>query len=122
MRKERRNKEKTGRQLTCLLIVTEERKADLLKPPAEWRNGQEEWLLKPFRTRTCGLSPELQQFLRRVQLPVLAGVMQRHVRVRALLALVNLAGIKRLRVHMDADRPLIELRQIQHLVHRLQRI
>jgi hypothetical protein len=31
MREERRNKEKTGRQLTCLLTVTEERKADFLR-------------------------------------------------------------------------------------------
>src|SRR5260370_381844 len=70
----------------------------------------------------CGRTFRLQQFFRRVELAVLAGVVERRVAVRAFLPQVNFSGLEGLRVHVNADRTLLEFRQIQHLVHRLQRI
>src|ERR1700730_15896359 len=62
----------------------------------------------------------LQQFFGGVELTVLAGVVQRSVAVGALFTQVNLASLNGLGVHVNADRALVEFREIEHLVHRLQ--
>src|SRR6267154_591229 len=56
----------------------------------------------------CGLTPWLQQFFRGIELAVLAGVVQRCVRIGALLAQIDFAGVEGLGIHVNADRPLVE--------------
>src|SRR5712671_7479748 len=58
----------------------------------------------------CGLTRWLQQCFRGIELAVLAGVVQRCVRIGALLAQIDFAGVEGLGIHMNADRPLVEFR------------
>src|ERR1700738_4790594 len=93
---QRAGKKKSGDHrtaTTCLLALAGRRAGELV---SQIENGAGAKALKRFRPRSYGLSRQLQQFLGWVQLPVLAGVVQRHIRVRALLPLVNLADVKRL--------------------------
>ena len=53
----------------------------------------------------------LQQLLGGVEFSVLAGVVQRDIRVGALLALVNFASVERFRIHVNAYRALVKFLQ-----------
>src|SRR5271169_6147356 len=72
--------------------------------------------------RQWELSSPSEQFFVGVELPELAGVVQRNVGVGALFALVDLANIERFGIDVDTDGALFELRTIQYLVHRFERI
>src|SRR5215471_9218310 len=48
--------------------------------------------------------------------------MQGHVGIGALILQINLAGVKGLRIDVDADRALAVFGEVQHLVHRFERI
>ncbi len=64
----------------------------------------------------------LQQLFVGVELAVLAGVVKGDVAVCAFFTLVNFATVERLRVDVDADGALLEFRQVQDLMDRLQGI
>ena len=66
--------------------------------------------------------PELQERFGGIEAAVFAGVMKGRVAISALFALVNLAGIERLGIDVDADGALMEFGKIEHLVNGLQRI
>jgi len=57
-----------------------------------------------------------------VEFAVLGGVVERDVAVGAFFELVDLAGVERLRVDVNADGPLIVLGEIENLVDRFERI
>jgi hypothetical protein len=76
----------------------------------------------PVTTTTCGYarcefycvakSPGavLDQFFVGIELAVLAGVVQRDIRIRTLFALINLTSIEWFGINVDADGALVELR------------
>ena len=57
-----------------------------------------------------------------MELAVFAGVVEWHIRVRALVAVVHFAHVEWLGIDVDTDCALIEFRKIEHLVHRFERI
>src|SRR5262249_17858797 len=63
-----------------------------------------------------------QQLLVGMELAIFAGVVEGHVRVGPLLAQIDFTGVEGLGIDVNADRALVEFGEIEHLVHRLQRI
>jgi hypothetical protein len=64
----------------------------------------------------------LEELFVGVKLAVLAGVVERDVAVGAFFALVHFATVEGLGVDVNADGALVELRKIQDLMDRLERI
>src|SRR6266404_2795145 len=61
----------------------------------------------------------LQDFFGGIELAVFAGVEERHVGVRALVAQIDFATVERLRVNVNADGALVEFREIDYFVNGL---
>jgi hypothetical protein len=64
----------------------------------------------------------LQELLGGIEFAVFAGVVERDIGIGALLAEIDLAGVKRLGINVDADGTLVEFREIENLVDRFERI
>src|SRR6266403_6046986 len=58
----------------------------------------------------------LQELFGGIELAVCAGVEERHVGVRALVAQIDFATVKGLRVHVNADGTLVEFREVDDFV------
>src|SRR5712692_7014325 len=64
----------------------------------------------------------LDDLFLRIELAVLAGVVQRHVEIDALVERIDFAAIERPRVHVDTHGAARKLAQVEHLVDRLEGI
>ena len=69
-----------------------------------------------------GRTPQQERFcdskaLARAQLAILAGVVKRDFPVFACLHTINQAAVERARVHVQAHGTLVELGEVQHLMH-----
>ena len=67
--------------------------------------------------KSCAVAAELEKFFVGVESAVFAGVVERNVGVSAFVAVIHFAHIERLGIDVDADRALIELGKVEHLVY-----